>query len=76
MNVAPVLLTVPLGPVSITVSGGVVSIVTLKATEAVLVLPAASVAFAVIDRVRDEMLNRVGFSDLLKPRVVAGSRRC
>jgi NAD(P)-dependent dehydrogenase (short-subunit alcohol dehydrogenase family) len=30
----------------------------------------ASVAFAVIDRVRNEMLNRVGFSDLLKPRVV------
>jgi NAD(P)-dependent dehydrogenase (short-subunit alcohol dehydrogenase family) len=28
----------------------------------------ASVAFAVIDRVRNEMLNRVGFSDLLKPR--------
>jgi NAD(P)-dependent dehydrogenase (short-subunit alcohol dehydrogenase family) len=27
----------------------------------------ASVAFAVIDRVRDEMLHRVGFSDLLKP---------
>jgi hypothetical protein len=24
-------------------------------------------AFAVIDRVREEMLNRVGFSDLLKP---------
>jgi NAD(P)-dependent dehydrogenase (short-subunit alcohol dehydrogenase family) len=31
----------------------------------------ASVAFAVIDRVRNEMLNRVGFSDLLKPRIVA-----
>jgi NAD(P)-dependent dehydrogenase (short-subunit alcohol dehydrogenase family) len=30
----------------------------------------ASVAFAVIDRVRDEMLNRVGFSDLLKPRSI------
>ena len=28
----------------------------------------ASVAFAVIDRVRKEMLNRVGFLDLLKPR--------
>jgi NAD(P)-dependent dehydrogenase (short-subunit alcohol dehydrogenase family) len=28
----------------------------------------ASVAFAVIDRVRNEMLNRVGMSDLLKPR--------
>ncbi|HEY0685479.1 MAG TPA: SDR family oxidoreductase [Steroidobacter sp.] len=28
----------------------------------------ASVAFAVIDRVRDEMLHRVGFSDLLRPR--------
>jgi NAD(P)-dependent dehydrogenase (short-subunit alcohol dehydrogenase family) len=28
----------------------------------------AAVAFGVIDRVRDEMLNRVGFSDLLKPR--------
>ena len=27
----------------------------------------AAVAFAVIDRVREEMLNRVGFSDLLKP---------
>jgi NAD(P)-dependent dehydrogenase (short-subunit alcohol dehydrogenase family) len=30
----------------------------------------ASVAFAVMDRVRNEMLNRMGFSDLLKPRVV------
>lgn len=30
----------------------------------------AAVAFAVIDRVRDEMLNRVGFPDLLKPRLV------
>jgi hypothetical protein len=30
----------------------------------------ASVAFAVIDRVRNEMLHRVGFSDLLKPRSV------
>jgi len=29
----------------------------------------AEVAFAVIDRVRNEMLHRVGFSDLLKPRV-------
>jgi NAD(P)-dependent dehydrogenase (short-subunit alcohol dehydrogenase family) len=29
----------------------------------------ASVAYAVIDRVRNEMLNRLGFSDLLKPRV-------
>jgi len=29
----------------------------------------ADVAFAVIDRVRNEMLHRVGFSDLLKPRV-------
>ena len=29
----------------------------------------ADVAFAVIDRVRSEMLHRVGFSDLLKPRV-------
>ena len=28
----------------------------------------AAVAFAVIDRVRNEMLHRVGFSDLLKPR--------
>lgn len=28
----------------------------------------AAVAFGVIDRVRNEMLNRVGFSDLLKPR--------
>jgi NAD(P)-dependent dehydrogenase (short-subunit alcohol dehydrogenase family) len=28
----------------------------------------ADVAFAVIDRVRNEMLHRVGFSDLLKPR--------
>lgn len=28
----------------------------------------AEVAFAVIDRVRNEMLHRVGFSDLLKPR--------
>jgi NAD(P)-dependent dehydrogenase (short-subunit alcohol dehydrogenase family) len=31
----------------------------------------AAVAFAVIDRVRAEMLHRVGFSDLLKPREVA-----
>ena len=31
----------------------------------------ASVAFAVIDRIRDEMLNRVGFANLLKPRVVS-----
>jgi NAD(P)-dependent dehydrogenase (short-subunit alcohol dehydrogenase family) len=31
----------------------------------------ASVAFAVIDRVRNEMLNRTGFSDLRKPRIVA-----
>jgi NAD(P)-dependent dehydrogenase (short-subunit alcohol dehydrogenase family) len=31
----------------------------------------ADVAFAVIDRVRSEMLHRVGFSDLLKPRVNA-----
>jgi NAD(P)-dependent dehydrogenase (short-subunit alcohol dehydrogenase family) len=31
----------------------------------------ASVSFAVIDRVRNEMLHRVGFSDLLKPRVAA-----
>jgi hypothetical protein len=30
----------------------------------------AAVAFAVIDRVREEMLNRVGFSDLLTPRAV------
>lgn len=30
----------------------------------------AAVAFAVIDRVREEMLNRVGFSDLLKPRPI------
>jgi NAD(P)-dependent dehydrogenase (short-subunit alcohol dehydrogenase family) len=30
----------------------------------------AAVAFAVIDRVREEMLNRVGFSDLLKPRTI------
>ena len=29
----------------------------------------ADVAFAVIDRIRNEMLHRVGFSDLLKPRV-------
>ncbi|MCA6103264.1 SDR family oxidoreductase [Bradyrhizobium australafricanum] len=29
----------------------------------------AEVAFGVIDRVRNEMLHRVGFSDLLKPRV-------
>jgi len=28
----------------------------------------ADVAFAVIDRVRNEMLHRIGFSDLLKPR--------
>jgi NAD(P)-dependent dehydrogenase (short-subunit alcohol dehydrogenase family) len=31
----------------------------------------ADVAFAVIDRVRNEMLHRVGFSDLLHPRVNA-----
>lgn len=31
----------------------------------------ADVAFAVIDRVRNEMLHRVGFSDLLKPRINA-----
>jgi NAD(P)-dependent dehydrogenase (short-subunit alcohol dehydrogenase family) len=30
----------------------------------------AAVAFAVIDRVRDEMLHRVGFSDLLQPRAL------
>jgi NAD(P)-dependent dehydrogenase (short-subunit alcohol dehydrogenase family) len=29
----------------------------------------ADVAFAVIDRIRNEMLHRVGFSDLLKPRI-------
>ncbi|MGF2493677.1 oxidoreductase, partial [Ralstonia pseudosolanacearum] len=29
----------------------------------------AEVAFGVIDRVRNEMLHRVGFADLLKPRV-------
>ena len=28
----------------------------------------AEVAFAVIDRVRDEMLHRVGMGDLLRPR--------
>jgi NAD(P)-dependent dehydrogenase (short-subunit alcohol dehydrogenase family) len=31
----------------------------------------ASVAFAVIDRVRDEMLHRVGLADLLKPRITS-----
>jgi len=31
----------------------------------------AEVAFAVMDRVRAEMLNRVGLPDLLKPRVKA-----
>lgn len=31
----------------------------------------ASVAFAVIDRVRDEMMHRVGFSDLLQPRAIS-----
>ena len=36
----------------------------------------ASVAFAVIDRIRNEMLHRVGFADLLKPRIaVRDSRR-
>jgi hypothetical protein len=30
-------------------------------------------AFAVIDRVRDEMLHRVGFPDLLSPRARAAS---
>jgi NAD(P)-dependent dehydrogenase (short-subunit alcohol dehydrogenase family) len=34
----------------------------------------ADVAFAVIDRVRNEMLHRVGFPDLLKPRVVQSKR--
>jgi NAD(P)-dependent dehydrogenase (short-subunit alcohol dehydrogenase family) len=34
----------------------------------------ASVAFAVIDRVRNEMLNRVGFSDLLRPRAVTSGK--
>jgi NAD(P)-dependent dehydrogenase (short-subunit alcohol dehydrogenase family) len=33
----------------------------------------AAVAFAVIDRMRDEMLNRVGFADLLKPHAVRAS---
>lgn len=33
----------------------------------------AAVAFAVIDRVRVEMLDRVGLSDLLKPRIVRGT---
>jgi NAD(P)-dependent dehydrogenase (short-subunit alcohol dehydrogenase family) len=31
----------------------------------------AAVAFAVIDRVRDEMLHRVGFADLLRPRAAS-----
>jgi hypothetical protein len=31
----------------------------------------ASVSFAVIDRIREEMLHRVGLSDLLKPRAPA-----
>lgn len=30
----------------------------------------ASIAFAVIDRVRDEMLHRISLVDLLKPHVV------
>jgi NAD(P)-dependent dehydrogenase (short-subunit alcohol dehydrogenase family) len=34
----------------------------------------AAVSFAVIDRVRSEMLHRVGLSDLLKPRVTAHAR--
>jgi NAD(P)-dependent dehydrogenase (short-subunit alcohol dehydrogenase family) len=34
----------------------------------------AEVAFAVIDRVREEMLIRVGFADLLKPHVVPDMR--
>jgi NAD(P)-dependent dehydrogenase (short-subunit alcohol dehydrogenase family) len=34
----------------------------------------AAVAFAVIDRVRNEFLHRVGFSDLVKPRVITRSR--
>jgi NAD(P)-dependent dehydrogenase (short-subunit alcohol dehydrogenase family) len=33
----------------------------------------ANVGFAVLDRVRSEMLNRVGLSDLLRPRVWVGS---
>jgi NAD(P)-dependent dehydrogenase (short-subunit alcohol dehydrogenase family) len=35
----------------------------------------ASVAFAVIDRVRNEMLHRVGFSDLLSVEARSGERR-
>jgi hypothetical protein len=35
----------------------------------------ASVAFAVIDRVRNEMRHRVGFSDLLKPRTLSPEPR-
>jgi hypothetical protein len=31
----------------------------------------ANVGFTVLDRVRSEMLNRVGMSDLLRPRVLA-----
>ena len=33
----------------------------------------ASVAFAVIDRIRNEMLHRVGFADLLTPRIAVRS---
>jgi hypothetical protein len=31
----------------------------------------ANVGFSVLDRIRSEMLNRVGLSDLLKPRQLA-----
>ena len=31
----------------------------------------ANVSFTVLDRIRSEMLNRVGLSDLLKPRALA-----
>ena len=66
-----------------TVAGAIVSVVDTPFGERpfrVHVDPSedgAAVAFAVIDRVRNEMLYRVGFSDLLKPRGISapeGSR--
>jgi hypothetical protein len=57
-----------------TVAGAIVSVVDAPFGERpfrVHVDPSedgAAVAFAVIDRVRNEMLHRVGFADLLKPR--------
>jgi NAD(P)-dependent dehydrogenase (short-subunit alcohol dehydrogenase family) len=63
-----------------TVAGAIVSVVDAPFGERpfrVHVDPSedgAAVAFAVIDRVRNEMLHRVGFSDLLKPRGLSSLR--